>query len=56
MTKAQEVYGDTLNLLGCGLVESPELREALDKEHAAADPAFELILAERERQGTFVTA
>lgn len=55
MTKAQEVYADTLNLIGSDLDEEPTLRRLLDHEHELADPAFELILAERAAR-TFTTA
>ncbi len=46
MTKAQEVYGETLNLLGSDPLD-PDLQAIVDAEHAAADPAFELLLTER---------
>lgn len=49
MTKAQEVYADTLNLLGSDPL-GPELQDTVDAEHAAADPAFELILSKRREQ------
>lgn len=55
MTKAQEVYAETLNLIGSDLVEEPTLRRILDHEHELADPAFELILAERASRA-FTTA
>lgn len=39
MTKEEEVYVGTLELLGTG-VTSDEIQAVLDKEHAAADPAW----------------
>lgn len=53
MTKAQEVYVDTLNLFGTGFLD-PDLQKIVDAEHAAADPAFELTLAERREVQAFV--
>lgn len=39
MTQEENVYADTLNLLGSDF-EPPEIQEALDKEHAKADPKW----------------
>lgn len=39
MTRAEEVYADTLNLVGSDIVQDEDvLREALDHEHELADP------------------
>lgn len=47
MTKLEEVYVDTLNLLGSDPL-GPELQEVVDREHAAADPCFCAELAKRK--------
>lgn len=49
MTKAQEVYLSTLNLLGTGVLAG-ELQDVVDREHAAADPIFETELQKRHRE------
>jgi hypothetical protein len=41
MTRAEEVYADTLNPL------IAPIQEAVDREHALADPAFALVLTAR---------
>jgi hypothetical protein len=46
MTRAEEVYADTLNLLGSDPLIAP-IQEAVDREHALADPAFALVLTAR---------
>jgi hypothetical protein len=48
MTKAQEVYGDTLNLLGSDPEMPTEIQQIIDHEHAEAFPAFALVLDRRE--------
>jgi hypothetical protein len=53
MTKAEEVYAETLNLLGSDPLE-PELQELVDREHAAADPAFARVLAKRQTVTAFI--
>jgi hypothetical protein len=44
MTKAQETYCTTLNLLGSDLEVPPEIQSMVDREHAAADPEFKHVL------------
>lgn len=46
MTRAEEVYADTLNLLGSDPL-IPPIQEAVDHEHALADPAFARVLTAR---------
>lgn len=46
MTQAERVYAETLNLLGSDPVDS-SVQEALDHEHALADPVFARVLAKR---------
>lgn len=46
LTPAERVYYDTLNLFGSD-PQPPVLQEILDREHAAAEPAFKVYL---ERQ------
>jgi hypothetical protein len=46
MTKAQQVYADTLNLLGSDVLE-PDLQEIIDREHSLADPDFRKLHEER---------
>lgn len=43
MTKAEEAYFATLNLLGSD-VQPPEIQKLLDREHALADPNFAAYL------------
>lgn len=48
MTRAEEVYADTLNLIGSDIVKDEGvIREVLDYEHALADPHFASIMAQR---------
>lgn len=46
MTREEEVYYATLNTLGSD-VEPPEIQALIDKEHAAAEPAFAAMMALR---------
>ncbi len=46
MTYAQEVYNETLNLLGSD-VRSPEMQALVDHEHELADPEFKALLESR---------
>lgn len=46
MTREEEIYYGTLNLLGSD-VEPPEIQVLIDKEHAAAEPAFAALMALR---------
>lgn len=46
MTKAQEVYASTLNLLGSDVLD-PDIQESIDREHAEADPDFKKRLDAR---------
>jgi hypothetical protein len=46
MTKAQEIYASTLNLLGSDVLD-PDIQESIDREHAEADPDFRKLLNER---------
>lgn len=46
MTKLEEAYIDTLNLLGSD-VREPLMQEIVDHEHALADPVFEAELKRR---------
>ena len=50
MTRAQEIYADTLNLLGSDLLTDgqSEIQEMLDREHAAADPLFKQELEKQK--------
>lgn len=54
MTRAEQIYAETLNLLGSDLTDVPEIREVLDQEHAAADPAFARVLAKRHTMASLV--
>jgi hypothetical protein len=47
MTKKQMVYADTLNLLGTG-VNTRELQDTIDREHARADRRYRAILKARQ--------
>lgn len=47
MTKAQLVYNETLNLVGSD-EHIPAIQEALDREHAAADPVYAELLRIRQ--------
>lgn len=47
MNKAQEVYAETLNLLGSDVLV-PEIQELVDQEHAEADPVFKAVLEGRK--------
>lgn len=51
MTRAQAIYGDTMNLLGSDPLPKgqEEIQEMLDREHAEADPAFKKLLEERAK-------
>jgi hypothetical protein len=46
MTHSEEVYVQTLNLLGSDVLDGT-LQEIVDHEHALADPAFARVLAKR---------
>jgi hypothetical protein len=54
MTRAEEVYAVTLNLLGSDPL-IPAIQEAVDREHAAADPAFASRLEKRHTADPLVT-
>jgi hypothetical protein len=47
MTREQQVYADTLNLLGSDVMDDPEIQSLLDQEHAKADRSFAFTLAKR---------
>lgn len=47
MTRQEEVYADTLNLLGTD-VYCEEIQEAVDQEHALADRKFKKVLEKRQ--------
>ena len=49
MTKAQEIYAETLNLLGSDPGVPSEIQVILDNEHAKASPDFASVLAERAK-------
>lgn len=55
MTRSEEVYVQTLNLLGSD-VPDKELQEIIDHEHALADPAFARTLAKRYTQQRLVVS
>lgn len=46
MTKLEEAYADTLNILGSDILDS-EMQAIVDHEHALADPRFARELAKR---------
>lgn len=47
MTKLEEAYVSTLNLMGSDIVRDPEMQAIIDHEHALADPLFARELAQR---------
>lgn len=48
MTKPEEVYVSTLNLLGSD-VRTPLMQDIVDHEHALADSVFEAELERRQK-------
>lgn len=46
MTKSEEVYASTLNLLGSDVL-APFMQDIVDREHALADSSFEAELKRR---------
>lgn len=49
MTRSEEIYASTLNLLGSD-VQEPEIQDMVDREHAAASPDFSAVLKSRTHQ------
>jgi hypothetical protein len=47
MTKAQEVYATTLNILGSDVFDDVIVQAVVDHEHELADPEFTAVLKSR---------
>lgn len=55
MTRAEEVYASTLNLLGSDVLD-PELQSIVDDEHALLDHDFKLLLDDRRKSAQSTAA
>ena len=55
MTRAEQVYAETLNLLGSD-VPDEVIQDIVDWEHALADPIFSRTLAERWAAATGIAS
>lgn len=54
MTRSQEIYAETLNLLGSDIPDKT-IQDILDHEHALADPGFEKVLEGRQKAAMVAT-